>query len=77
MGKKRGAPPKATGERKAALTQIRLLETEKAGFEEAADLAGLSLSAWIRTRLRTVAKKELEAQGRSPIFLRQQKKPGQ
>jgi hypothetical protein len=77
MSKKRGAPQKSSSDRKAALTQIRLLASEKAGFEEAAELSGLSLSAWMRTRLRTVAKKELEAFGREPTFLKQQKKPEQ
>lgn len=70
MAKKRGAPPKSAEQRKEALTQIRLLATEKAGFEEAAELSGLSLSAWIRTRLRLIAKKELEAHGKTPDFLK-------
>jgi len=77
MAKKRGAPPKSQDEQKAALAQIRLLATEKAGFEEAAELSGLSLSAWMRTRLRLIAKKELEAHGRYPAFLKPQKKPEQ
>jgi hypothetical protein len=53
-----------------ALTQIRLLVSEKEGFEEAANLAGLSLSAWMRERLRSIARKELEAHGRVAAFLK-------
>lgn len=68
--KPRGAQTKAEEERKSALTQIRLLSAEKDGFEEAARLAGLSLSAWIRERLRTIARKELESHGRTPSFLK-------
>lgn len=68
--KKRGAPAKAEEERKTALTQIRLLSAEKEGFEEAARHAGLSLSAWMRERLRTIARKELENYGEVPSFLR-------
>ena len=70
MSKKRGAPSKSAAERKAALTQIRLLSSEKMGFEEAARLSGLSLSAWMRERLRTVAKRELESHGKKPEFLK-------
>ena len=75
MTKKRGAPPKSADERKAAITQIRLLATEKAGFEAAAGLAGLSLSAWMRERLRSVAKEELAEHGQTPAFLPKKKKP--
>ena len=70
MNKKRGAPSKSAEERKAALTQIRLMSTEKAGFEEAARLSGLSLSAWMRERLRGIAKRELQAHGKKPEFLK-------
>jgi hypothetical protein len=69
MAKKRPIPRKPADERKAAVTQIRLLAVEKAGFEEAAELAGLSLSAWMRERLRTVARRELEEHGQRAIFL--------
>jgi hypothetical protein len=70
MAKKRGAPTKRTQDRKAAVTQIRLLAVEKEGFEEAARLAGLSLSAWMRERLRMIARKELEDHGEPVSFLR-------
>ncbi|HEX4131397.1 MAG TPA: hypothetical protein VHZ24_15260 [Pirellulales bacterium] len=52
------------------MTQIRLQPSEKEGFAEAAQLAGLSLSAWMRERLRIAAKKELEQFGKTAVFLR-------
>lgn len=70
MAKKRGAPNKSDEDRKTAITQIRLMTSEKDGFEEAARLAGLSLSAWMRERLRMVARKELESHGKQPEFLK-------
>jgi uncharacterized protein (DUF1778 family) len=38
--------------------QIRLTAAEKAGFTEAADLAGIPLSSWVRERLRLAAIRE-------------------
>lgn len=70
MAKKRIAIQKAALPRKEAVTQIRLQALEKQGFEEAARLAGLTLSAWMRERLRTVARKELEDHGKAALFLR-------
>jgi len=69
MSKKQGASRKAESDLKSSVTQIRLLAAEKAGFEEAAELSGLSLSAWMRERLRLIAKKELEQHGKTPPFL--------
>lgn len=39
---------------------IRIDESEKEGFEKAAGLSGLNLSAWARERLRRAAVRELE-----------------
>ena len=47
---------------------------EKQAFKEAADLAGLALSAWIRERLRTAARKELEGANRPVHFMPDAKK---
>jgi uncharacterized protein (DUF1778 family) len=74
MAKKRGAPPKPASERKAAVVQIRLQGAEKAAFERAAKLRGLSLSAWMRTRLRDAAVEDLNAHGLQPDFLSETKK---
>ena len=74
MGKKAakrsaGRPPKAEGESKTHYLQVRLLETEHSGFAEAARLAGIPLSSWVRERLRIVARQELEEYGKSADFI--------
>ena len=66
MGKK-GRPPKE--QTKTGLLDIRLEEKEKQAFKDAADLAGLPLSGWVRERLRRVARKELEEAGKKVAFL--------
>ena len=65
MAKKRGGQPKPANEQKSANVQIRLLETEKAAFEQAADLSGLATAAWIRMRLREAAATDLGRTGSS------------
>ena len=45
---------------KSRVMMVRIEDTEKEGFEKAAGLAGLSLSAWARERLRRAAVRELE-----------------
>lgn len=52
---------------------VRTSEEEKTAFKDAADVAGLSLSAWIRVCLRKAAVAELKVVGRSPDFLNQDK----
>lgn len=54
---------------KTELIKIRVSQEEKQGFEEAADLAGISLSAWSRERLRLGAIRELESAGRLVPFV--------
>lgn len=49
--------------------QIRLSSAEKAGFAEAAGLAGIPLSSWVRERLRLAAIRELESAGRRVPFV--------
>jgi predicted HicB family RNase H-like nuclease len=66
MGKK-GRPPKERT--KVGLLDVRLDADEKQAFKDAADLAGLALSAWVRERLRKVARKELEEAGKKVAFL--------
>lgn len=51
--------------------QIRLTEQEKSGFDDAAELAGIPLSSWVRERLRLAAIRELESAGRPIPFVRQ------
>jgi uncharacterized protein (DUF1778 family) len=69
MKPKRGAPRKSPAKSKRALVQIRLHETEKKAFEQAADLDGKKLSEWIRDRLRRNSREELERLGQEVPFL--------
>ncbi len=49
---------------------LRLEPDEKEAFEQAAQIAGIPLSAWIRERLRRSARRELEEANRAIPFLR-------
>jgi hypothetical protein len=69
---KGGRPPKDASKKKNVHLDMRLEEVEKEAFRAAAELAGLDLSAWIRERLRSAARAELEGAGQSVPFL-----PGQ
>jgi uncharacterized protein (DUF1778 family) len=70
---KRGRPPKGPDRIKSEYLDMRLEVSEKQAFRDAADLAGLDLSAWVRERLRTSARKELEGAGRPVAFLANKK----
>ena len=59
--------------RKAELLQVRVDDAEKEAFAEAASLAGLALSAWVRERLRMTAARELEAASRPIAFFKKDK----
>ena len=54
---------------KSFVIQIRVTEAEKDGFTQSADLAGISLSSWVRERLRLAAIRELESAGRQIPFV--------
>ena len=54
---------------KTEVLQIRITGSEKEGFELAAALAGISLSSWVRERLRLTAIRELEGAGRKVPFV--------
>ena len=54
---------------KSLTVQIRLTPEEKAGFVMAAEIAGISLSNWVRERLRLAAIRELEGAGRRVPFV--------
>jgi hypothetical protein len=54
---------------KPEVLQIRLSTVEKQGFQEAADLAGIPLSSWVRERLRLASIRELESVGRQIPFI--------
>ena len=57
---------------KSESLKLRIGPEEKQAFQEAAELAGVALSVWIRERLRKVARKELEAAGHKIAFLQGQ-----
>lgn len=46
--------------KKTDFLEVRVEPREKQAFSQAAELAGIPLSAWIRERLRKAAIKELE-----------------
>jgi hypothetical protein len=48
---------------------IRLSDKEKSGFEQAAQIAGINMSAWARQKLRIAALKELRDADRPIPFL--------
>lgn len=54
---------------KSGRIEIRATVDEKQAFQDAADLAGIPLSAWVRERLRKAARSELEAAGQKIAFL--------
>jgi hypothetical protein len=55
--------------KKEVSIQVRLTEAEKAGLADAAELAGIPLSSWVRERLRLAAIRELEGAGRRVPFV--------
>jgi uncharacterized protein (DUF1778 family) len=50
--------------------EIRLDPDEKQAFQQCADMAGVSLSNWVRERLRRMARQELEDSNRPVPFLK-------
>jgi len=49
---------------------VRLTEEEKSDFDDSAEIAGITLSAWIRQQLRIAAIQELAKVGRRASFLK-------
>jgi hypothetical protein len=75
--KRPGRPQKSSGRRKSESVLIRLEPGEKQAFAQAADIAGVPLSMWVRERLRQVAARELESAGIRPAFLRYLEEEGE
>ena len=67
---KRGRPPKEASRLRDKPMLVKLEATEKEAFKDAADLAGVPLSTWVRERLRQIAVRELEKAARQIAFLR-------
>ena len=58
---------------KSHSVKLRLSESEKEGFQSAAEIAGISLSGWIRERLRRAARIELVDAGKQVPFIHTKK----
>ena len=66
---KLGRPEGSTGKARDELIQMRVNAVEKQGFSNAAQLSGLTVSAWARERLRCICREELETAGQNVPFL--------
>lgn len=69
MARSRGRPKKDEDKSRTGYLDVRLEPAEKQAFQAAAELAGLSMSSWVRERLRQMARKELEAAGLPVAFV--------
>jgi uncharacterized protein (DUF1778 family) len=69
MAKKAGRPKKQPDLVKTEYIELRVEQTEKQTFRDAADAAGMPMSGWIRDRLRRSARKELEDLNRPVAYL--------
>jgi len=67
--RKPGRPKKSAGAAMGEYVEFRLDANEKKAFQDAADLAGMALSVWVRERLRKASRKELEDAERPVAFL--------
>jgi hypothetical protein len=67
---KGGRPPKKPDELRSEDLLVKLLVDEKEAFKDAAQLAGVPLSSWVRERLRQVATRELKAASHPIPFLK-------
>ncbi len=64
---KNGKPRRQT---KADRLDLRVTGLEKKAFKQAADIAGITLGAWMRERLRRASIRELEEAGLTAPFLK-------
>jgi hypothetical protein len=60
---------KAKSEVRSESLLVRLERSEKQAFRQAAELSGVELSAWVRERLRSSARRELIEAGQPVAFL--------
>jgi hypothetical protein len=64
-----GRPKKSAQNKQSEALPLRVRPSEKEPFQRCADLAGVSLSSWVRERLRLAAIRELESAGRRVPFV--------
>jgi len=57
---KRGRPKLPVGSKLGEYMEMRLDVAEKEAFVRAAEICGMSLSAWVRARLRAASQRELK-----------------
>ena len=69
----RGRPRKDIDKLRSEALLVRLEDAEKTAFRDAADLAGVPLSSWVRERLRQIASKELTSARLPVAFLKSTK----
>jgi uncharacterized protein (DUF1778 family) len=67
--KKRGRPKTGRSDLKAGYLDLRVSSDEKTAFKNAAAIAGIPLSMWVRERLRRAARRELEEAGQQVPFV--------
>ena len=68
--RKRGRPSKSPDELRSEDLLVKLQADEKTAFKDAAQIAGIPLSVWVRERLRRIAINELEEAAHPIAFLR-------
>ena len=54
---------------KTEILQVRVTASEKPTFERAAEISGLSISSWVRERLRKSSRLELQSSGVKVPFM--------
>ena len=69
MDKRTGRPKKEQADKKGRYLQVRVDDAEMQAFDDAAQLAGIEKSSWVRERLRTAARRELQDAGRQVPFI--------
>lgn len=67
--KRPGRPKKSSDQLQTEYLDVRLTGAEKQAFKDAADVAGMPVSAWVRERLRKASAKELQEVGQSAAFM--------
>jgi hypothetical protein len=67
--KRRGRPKKSSDALQTQSLDVRVTDGEKQAFKDAAELAGMPVSVWVRDRLRAVSRKELDNAGQPVAFL--------
>ena len=71
MAKRNARRPRGSPEteKKDVPFNLRIAKSEKEAFERAAELAGVSVSTWVRVQLRAAAMRELDTVGELAPFL--------